>query len=60
MAIACSDHLRSACMSSIVLQVEIDEGHRPGVTTAEAQRTAELERENREQRATPLLFDLSS
>jgi len=31
-------------------QAEIDEGHRPGVTTAEAQRIAELERENRELR----------
>ena len=33
-----------------VSQVEIDEGHRPGVTTVEAQRIAELERENRELR----------
>ena len=33
-----------------VFQVEIDEGHRPGVTTVEAQRIAELERENREPR----------
>ncbi|TIC85592.1 IS3 family transposase [Nocardioides sp. GY 10127] len=33
-----------------VSQVEVDEGHRPGVTTAEAQRIAELERENRELR----------
>ncbi len=31
-------------------QAEIDQGHRPGVTTAEAQRIAELERENRELR----------
>jgi len=31
-------------------QAEIDEGHRPGVTTAEAQRIAELERENKELR----------
>jgi len=31
-------------------QVEIDEGHRPGVTSAEAQRIAELEREVRELR----------
>lgn len=31
-------------------QAEIDEGHRPGVTTAEAQRISELERENRELR----------
>jgi transposase len=31
-----------------VSQAEIDQGHRPGVTTAEAQRIAELERENRE------------
>jgi transposase len=31
-------------------QAEIDEGHRPGVTTAEAQRITELEREVRELR----------
>ena len=31
-------------------QAEVDEGHRPGVTTAEAQRINELERENRELR----------
>ena len=33
-----------------VSQAEIDQGHRPGVTTAEAQRIAELERENKELR----------
>ncbi len=33
-----------------VQRVEVDEGHRPGVTTAEAQRIAELEREVRELR----------
>jgi len=33
-----------------VNQAEIDEGHRPGATTAEAQRIAELERENKELR----------
>ena len=33
-----------------VQQAEIDEGHRPGVTTDEAKRIAELERENRELR----------
>ncbi len=33
-----------------VQQAEIDEGHRPGVTTEEARRIAELERENRELR----------
>lgn len=31
-------------------QAEIDEGHRPGVTTAEARRIAELEREVKELR----------
>jgi transposase len=31
-------------------QAEIDQGHRPGVTSAEAQRIAELEREVRELR----------
>ena len=33
-----------------VSQAEIHEGHRPGVTTAEGQRIAELEREVRELR----------
>ena len=33
-----------------VQQVEIDEGHRPGTTTDEAKRVAELEREVRELR----------
>ncbi len=33
-----------------VQQAEIDQGHRPGVTTAEAKRIAELERENGELR----------
>ena len=33
-----------------VQQAEIDEGHRLGVTTTEAQRIAELERENKELR----------
>lgn len=33
-----------------VAQAEIDGGHRPGVTTAEAQRIGELEREVRELR----------
>jgi len=33
-----------------VQQVEIDQGHRPGVTTVEAQRMADLEREVRELR----------
>ncbi len=37
-------------MRNWVQQAEIDEGHRPGVTSAEAQRIAELERENRELR----------
>ncbi|WP_244522791.1 IS3 family transposase [Geodermatophilus africanus] len=33
-----------------VIQAEIDEGHRPGTTTDDATRLAELERENRELR----------
>lgn len=33
-----------------VAQTEIDEGHRPGVTTDEAKRIAELEREVKELR----------
>src|SRR5215212_1536127 len=35
-----------------VIQAEIDEGHRPGTTTDDATRLAELERENRELRRT--------
>ena len=37
-------------LRSWVGQAEIDEGHRPGVTTAETQRINELEREVRELR----------
>ena len=33
-----------------VAQAEVDQGHRPGVSSAEAQRIAELEREVRELR----------
>ena len=33
-----------------VSQAEVDEGHRPGVTSAEARRVVELEREVRELR----------
>ena len=33
-----------------VVQAEIDEGHRPGVSTSDAERIAALERENRELR----------
>ncbi len=33
-----------------VVQAEVDGGHRPGVSTDEARRIAELERENRELR----------
>ncbi len=33
-----------------VAQAEVDEGQRPGTTTADKQRIAELERENRELR----------
>lgn len=33
-----------------VNQAEVDSGHRPGTSTADAQRIAELERENRELR----------
>jgi transposase len=35
-----------------VHRAEIEEGHRPGVTTSEARRIAELERENKELRRT--------
>ena len=42
--------INSETLRNWVGQAEIDEGHRPGVTTAEAQGIAELERENRELR----------
>ncbi len=37
-------------LRSWLRQVEIDEGSRPGVSSAEAQRVKDLERENRELR----------
>ncbi len=44
-----------------VKRAEVDEGARPGVTTAEAQRIAELERENRElKRANEILKTASA
>jgi transposase len=44
-----------------VLQAEVDEGHRPGVTTADAARIAELEREVRElRRANAILKSASA
>ena len=43
-----------------VRRVEVDQGHRPGVTTDERQRLGELERENRElRRANAILRDAS-
>jgi transposase len=44
-----------------VIQAEIDEGHRPGTTTDDATRLAELERENRElRRANAILKSASA
>src|SRR3979409_2805057 len=44
-----------------VKQADIDNGKRPGVTTAEQRRIAELERENRElRRANEILKDASA
>ena len=44
-----------------VIQAEIDEGHRPGTTTEDATRLAELERENRElRRANAILKSASA
>jgi transposase-like protein len=50
------DTLRGWCK-----QVEIDSGRRPGVTTSEASRIKDLERENRElKRANEILLAASS
>lgn len=44
-----------------VVQAEIDEGHRPGVTTSDAERIAALERDNRElRRANAILKSASA
>ncbi|GAA3283068.1 hypothetical protein GCM10020260_11220 [Nesterenkonia halobia] len=44
-----------------VQQAEIDEGHRPGTTTSEAQRVSELEKEVRElRRANAILRSASA
>lgn len=44
-----------------VTQVEVDAGDRPGTTTSDAQRLAELERENRElRRANAILKSASA
>ena len=44
-----------------VQQAEVDEGHRPGTTTDDATRLAELERENRElRRANAILKSASA
>ena len=43
------------------MQAEIDEGHRPGVTTSDAERIAALERDNRElRRANAILRSASA
>ena len=42
--------INSETLRNWVVQAEIDGGRRPGVSTDEAQRIAELERENRELR----------
>lgn len=43
-----------------VAQAEIDEGHRPGVTSEEAKRIAELEREVRELRRANEILETAS
>lgn len=48
-------------LSGWVNQAEIDDGHRPGTSTADAQRLLELERENRElRRANAILKSASA
>ena len=43
-----------------VTQAEVDAGDRPGTTTADAQRLAELERENRELRRSNVILRSAS
>jgi transposase len=43
-----------------VRQTQVNEGKRPGVTTAEAERIKELERENRELRRANEILKLAS
>src|SRR3954453_18195961 len=43
-----------------VIQAEIDEGHRPGTTTDDATRLAELERDNRELRRANAILESAS
>jgi len=48
-------------LQNCVTQAEVDEGHRPGTTTAEATRIAELERDVRElRRANTVLTSASA
>ena len=51
--------INSETLRNWVTQAEVDEGHRPGTTTAEAQRIAELEREVRELRRANEMADSS-
>ena len=47
-------------LRSWVRQVEVDDGRRPGTTSAEAERIKELERENRELRRTNEILKAAS
>ena len=49
-SIAAKFGMTAETLRTWVRQAEVDDGKRPGVTTAEAERIKELERENRELR----------
>lgn len=49
-SIAAKFGMTSETLRSWVRQAEVDDGRRPGTTTAEAERIKDLERENRELR----------
>lgn len=60
-SIAAKFGMTAETLRSWVRQVEVDDGKRPGTTTAEAERMKELERENRElRRANEILKAASS
>jgi transposase len=60
-SVSSSGSIPRRCAAGSVVQAEIDEGQRPGVTTTDAVRIAALERDNRElRRANAILKSASA